>query len=313
MKKLLGTTFLFALVLASCDKVDEPVPAPVEEPTAVGLVFPVIDSANIHVASRKVFVEEFTGHDCQGCPASTERLIDQQKNANDEIIVVSVHAGSFADVKPPKLTTDFKTPYGDELNTIYMEGAGYPSVLINRIDDPNGGDKKGVFTSFANWTTPIDDEIGSSASIGIGLEADYVADSNAFAISLAAQLLTDFTEEHRLVLLCLEDSVVDGQKDQRLNQDEFPGKINPEYVHKHVLRAHLNNERGVFGEVVIPATGLLTDEWFGGEYYYLVPENVLDPTNCSIVAYVINSNSQDIIQSEEVHVHVVGNDSTQSN
>lgn len=301
MKKVFGLALLCSLAIASCDKVEVPVPEPEVPVNVDSISFPPIDSAAINTTTKRVLVEEFTGHQCTACPTSTEQLLAQQKAAGDEIIVVSLHAGVFSPVKLPDYPTEFRTPHGNKLDTLYMSGFGYPSVVTNRFKT-NG--QITVKTSFIQWEQPIADQLGQLAELGLGLEADYIADSNAFAISVAGTAVNTISGEHRLVILCLEDSVVAPQKDQRLDNDVYPNKINTEYVHKHVVRGQLNSSSGLFGEVVIPAV-LAAGEWFGGEYYYQVPDNVLDATKCSIVAYIINSSTEEIIQSEEVHVHTV--------
>lgn len=304
MKRLFLFLMLPATLFVACDIIEFPIEEPEAEVVVDNSIFPKIDTASINMTTQKVFVEEFTGHHCASCPSQTELLLDQQKNANGEIIALAIHAGDFADIIPPKLLTDFTTPYGDAVFQEFLSPlTGIPAAMVNRIDNQQGSEKA-VFSTHAAWSVPIADQVGNPANLALGLAVDYIVDSNAFAISLAVKGVQETTGEHRLVLLCMEDSVIDAQKDNRNNSSQFPGQITEKYTHRHVQRAQLNESAGLFGEVLI-SDALAIDEWVGGEYYFFVPDNVVDPTNCSIIAFILNNETGNVVQVEEAHVHVV--------
>lgn len=301
MHKLCLVVLIFAAMsFSSCDYVDTPIKEPIAPADCAQ--FPLVDSNSIHLGSRKVLIEEATGQKCATCPRSSELLIAKQKASSGEIILMATHAGDFADGTPPDYPIDFRTKYGDEWNDLYMRGFGNPTVMVNRLDK-NGGIEKAVYTP-TQWDAPISDQLLVPTDLGLGIAANYIKETNFIAISVAATAINAINGEHRMVLVCMEDSVVTTQKDNRLDIIEFPGRLNPTYMHRHVTRGALNSPDNIFGDIVIKES-MAPNEWFGGEYCFPVPSDVVNPANCTIVAIVVESSSEKVIQSEEVHVQTV--------
>lgn len=303
MKRLFFLAFI-TITAASCDIVE----LPIEEPEAVtGCVkCPEIDTAELNVATRKVMVEEFTGHSCTGCPAQTDQLLNLQTAEAPEVIVVSYHAGGFAEVDLPDYPTDFRTEYGDAVHeNIQNDILAYPSAMVNRETFADFGNTY-IFLAHNEWKDPILNSVGDATSnIALGVAADYSTKDNKFYVRVSTKTLADITEEYRLVVLCIEDEVIAEQKDGRLSEDDYPHKINKEYSHRHVLRDQLRSSTGVSGEIIISATdGLEAEQWIDWSHEYTPADNIVNPENCLFVAYVLNAATGTVMQVEEAHVHV---------
>lgn len=302
-------SILFILITGafywSCDKVEIPIPKPTVIITPNDSIpFPIVDSANLNRSFRKTYVEEFTGHKCITCPANTALLLEQQTENKERMIVVSVHAGSFADVDDTDYPTDFRTPYGDRLFIdIGMNGQAIPSSIINRKTFENFENKM-IFSSAPQWTAPIDFEnTNTEANFALGVQADYIDSLGQLFISVSAEVLSPVSDLHRLLILCLEDSVVAEQLDQRADPAIHPKRIVKDYVHRHVLRGNLVSDQSISGTPFI-SSGTAIGEWIDYTLNAYMPSNVVNPENTHIVAVLVNDVTLEVAQSEETHVHV---------
>ncbi|GAB4377892.1 MAG: hypothetical protein Kow0075_07140 [Salibacteraceae bacterium] len=292
MKKLLTYAVLIvSSAIAGCDIVE----IPIVNPRAGVDCFdcPTVDSTSINRSSRKVLVEEFTGHKCTGCPAQTRKLLDLAETHKGEIIITSIHAGIFAEVDPPKYPTDFHTAYGNTLHDPRESSIrGYPSAMVNRIEYEG----ENIFLAHSEWEKPINASVGLPAKVALGVAADYNADSNKLFIRVSATTLQDVGSAYRLVVLCIEDSVIAPQLD-------FGTLVN-DYAHRHVVRAQINESAGVEGQNLIGVGGAAQGEWFDFTSSTVLPDNVVTPARCSVVAFLIEAETGEIAQCEEAHVHI---------
>src|SRR5688572_21173113 len=93
--------FIYIAVLFSgCDTVDGPYSEPVVLPAT----------------ERKILLEDYTGHKCQGCPAAHDEAQELKDGYGDALIVVTVHASAWANINGSgAFTYDFRTPLATEL------------------------------------------------------------------------------------------------------------------------------------------------------------------------------------------------------
>ncbi len=257
----------------------------------------------LHTSSRKVLVEEFTGHSCTGCPAQTEKLLNLQNNNAQEVIVVAYHEGTFAEVSED-YPTDFRTEYGGNYHDPQSnEIAGYPSAIINRKTFSEFANKK-HFLAHNEWAPPINASIGEAGIVALGVAADLYEDDNLIKVRVGIQALEDLTSSYRLLVLLTEDSVISQQKDSRATQ--LPKKIIQDYAHRHVLRDQINEVASVYGDLIIDlGSGLVSNEWIDWTTDYTIASNVVTPTKCYVVAILIDAQTSEVVQVEEVHVHEV--------
>jgi len=118
------------------------------------------------------------------------------------------------------------------------------------------------------------------------------------------QALEDLTSSYRLLVLLTEDSVISQQKDSRATQ--LPKKIIQDYAHRHVLRDQINEVASVYGDLIIDlGSGLVSNEWIDWTTDYTIASNVVTPTKCYVVAILIDAQTSEVVQVEEVHVHEV--------
>ena len=110
--------------------------------------------------------------------------------------------------------------------------------------------------------------------------------------SVETEFLNSLSGTYNVVVYLTEDSIVNWQKDYVAT----PSTDIENYVHRHVLRGSLN---GTWGELVdlAPAVNSIYTK-----SYSLLLDNTWDENHCSIVAFVYETSSNEVIQAEEAHV-----------
>jgi hypothetical protein len=282
MKKLIQLILPVFVVLAfaSCDKVE----GPYKKNTTGG-------GGNDTTLVRKVFVEDYTGHKCGNCPRASKALYDLKAIYGDRLIIMAVHAGTFATVFPvgaPFYTYDFRTPVGNELDTDFgISTAGNPNGMVNRRQ-VNGS----YIVSSTQWADEVATVLSSTdpvpASITIG--TTYNSVTRELQADINTKFFEDLSGTYRLSVYMLEDSIVNWQKDY----DVTPNDV-PDYVHLEVLRGSMN---GTYGDVVAStAAGSESNFTFNATLGTDWNENKM-----YVVAFLHNDATKEIIQVEQKHV-----------
>lgn len=277
MKTLIRATLVImvAIILNSCDKVEGPVKEVLPPPAG----------------DRKVLVEDYTGHRCGNCPRAAKALYDLKATYGDNLIIMGVHAGGFANVFPPSApyyTYDFKVPEGIELDADFgISVAGNPNGMVNR---------RQVNGTYIIPPTKWLDEISAVLTnpdplpVSITINNDYNSATRSLQTEVKTEFFTDLSGVYKLCVFMVEDSIVNWQKDY----DATPEDIEF-YVHREVLRGSMN---GTYG-VPISTTSL-------GDISTLNYSKTLDPSwsdeHFSVIAFLYNDQTKEIIQVEQKEI-----------
>jgi hypothetical protein len=267
---------LFISSFIGCDKIDEPLKKEKKE------------------VKRKFLIEDFTGHQCGNCPRAAETAKSLQEIYGENLIVVSIHVGWFArTLNDPsgKYATDFRTPAGDAYNQLWKNDAtGLPNGFVNRSAVINNQ----IIVQHSAWGEAVELLKDSIPIVDLEVKLNYNENSRALNTEVKATGIKRITGNYKLVLYLLEDNVVDWQKDYSLpsgNQDI------QDYKHRHVLRDNIN---GVWGEPMINGS-LAENESISKTFNYTL-KNGWNDANCSVVAYLYNVDTYEILQVEEVYL-----------
>lgn len=271
MRPLLPVLLMFTL--PGCDQIDNP-----------GLVDagPALPGGS--TITRNVLLEDCTGFQCTNCPAAAAQADMLKGIYGDRLVVVGVHMGHFAEpTNGSNYTTDFRTPAGNEYRTTFGINF-YPAGLISRV--PYLG-ASGL--AMGSWSSAVANLIDQPADMEVWLEplTHNVAD-NTVAGTVKVAILGTVNGPHNLTLYLTEDHVVDWQLDGNTHV--------PDYDHRHVLRAALN---GTWGEELIASSAQAGDT-LELAFSYPLPANVLQPDNCSVVAYVYSTSGADQYEVKQV-------------
>lgn len=286
MKKnmLFGFVILIAVeasfFLSSCDKIEDPyLPAT----TGGG------DTSIIKV--RKVLIEDFTGHKCGNCPDAATTIQTIKGTYGDRVISIALHTNFYATPSPAPspYTYDFRTSAGDEYDGIFIP-VGYPAGMINRRGFPTTTHWKNL----GDWANIVDTLLAIAPDAYLKITNDYNSSTRVLNTSVRCEFLNPLNGTYKLIVLLTEDSIIKPQKFYTPAVDSLT------YVHRHVLRDCLTLIN--FGDNLI--SGIITaGDTAVKNYTYTLPADFkgLAPNenHCSVVAYVYNAATYEVIQAEE--------------
>ena len=289
MKKYISL-FSIILIITSCD---------VEEG-------PFINDYNTYVnPEKKVLIEDFTGHLCPNCPDAARELDAIHDIYGDQIIGMALHvtksfARPYAASQAPLFQYDFRTKWGDEWDAFYgVSDAGLPRGMINRIGYQNDSHKLGI----DEWATIVANELKKEIDFKIYLS------STESSISITSEVQNNINGNYKIVVCLTESNVVNWQKDGQQNVEN--------YEHNHVLRTVLiDNELStstsyITGQQIEKTINydLSALEQFNIDYSQNTAElgngnsGGWDASNMSIIAYIYNDITKEIVQVEEEHLN----------
>jgi len=277
LKLTLSKFVLIVLIVTgftSCDKVKKPYMVEKNFLECDTPSFPALDNL-----IRKYLLEDYTGHTCTNCPKAHDIIVNDLSSLRDTLIVIAIHAGSYAEPKGEPFSADYRTEAGKEYDTKFNIPQAYPHGTINRMFFGNNR------TLSANkWKSTFDTITRKPPAVAIQVLTEF--NNDIACVFVKTSLLNNISENLRLCVLLTENNIVSPQQNG--------SKIDTNYVHNHVLRHSLapiwgdNVELSVKDESVVK--GYSID--FNGK--------VWKKENCYIIAFVYNLDTYEILQVEEV-------------
>lgn len=293
MKKIFfASAFIALLGFYACDKID----GPKREEVVVNdfCQTGIADS----VTHKKVLVEDYTGHLCGNCPAAGVYLNDTLKEIYGHcIVVVSVHAGFFSHVCPNSpcpgnqpagsFLTNFSTATGEAWNTFFGI-TGNPKGMVDRTGYSSGTHSK----AYNAWAPAIAAELAKAADASLTIDPNFNDANRSLSVNVNTTFLNALSGDYKLQVVLTEDSLIDWQEWYN-HSPEFV----EDYVHHHVLRDAINSTWGE--DIVTGNAGAGTS--VVKNYSYTV-NNAWNADHCSVVAFVYNAATYEVIQVEEAEI-----------
>jgi hypothetical protein len=272
------------LCILSCDKVTDPYQ----------------EKADI-VSSRKILIEEFTGHTCGNCPEGSLVLNELTELFGDNLVAVSMHAGSFAYpiCDNEKFCTEFRTQTGETFVSEFQIDAN-PVATVNRA--LFSGLRK---LDIGAWATSVNELLAIDADITMEITASIDTASRNLEVSVNSEIVNAVAGDYSISVGLVEDSIVDyqkfyaGQQIYRATNDAvYQVETNiADYLHRHVFRGNIN---GVWGEAINLTVPV------GNSILYTAPITAINAAHklkdMYVIAYIHNNETKEIIQVEEVHL-----------
>lgn len=272
--------------ISGCDYVEQPyVNPPVDPGACPAPTFP--QNTNTR---KNILFEEFTGHTCGNCPGGAYDLRTiYAPEYQDTLILVSVHAGSFAWVELPDYPEDFSTPAGETFNTFFGV-TGYPVGMVNRTSYAGN-----VLVGKANWANALAVEAAKPLEINLQMIIDYDSTANTACIHVETEFLTAKAGQFNLIVYVVEDSIVAAQKNYPGSGDPtYAAPMEANYMHRHVLRDNVNS---TWGSSVINGNAAAGDKFVNSFQYSFNPS--WNKEHLHIVAYIYEDASKEVQQAIE--------------
>lgn len=266
MRNFLLLSAAAVFFFASCDVIDE----------KKGYTEPYYPA--VPASGRRAILEEYTGMRCVNCPQAAEEARVLKEAFGESLIVVAIHAGSFA-IPSGNFRPDLRTKAGNDYFS-YFGFAGTPVGMVNRKRQ-----EESMAVSPAGWADAIRKTLAIPTDVRIEGQAVFEGE-NACHCTVEISGISPMEKEMKLMLWLVEDSIRTPQV--------IPGGINDAYLQRHVLRQALN---GTWGE---PVTADENREWATTRRLHL-PAGI-EKEHCSIVALVTMPASTEIATAAEIEI-----------
>ena len=295
MKKIFPLFFLFAIAFQSCDYIENPIP----ETSAINWdLYPFDTIANPYPwpvwtpntnTIKRILLEDYTGHTCTNCPAAATIAKQLEDDNVGKVIVASVHAspsGTFQAVQLPEFVTDFQTNAGNVYVNEMENFLGNPMGTVNRTSNGFAGS---VWYFDSDWSSAVTNELAGSLIANIQLEYNYYPQTNGLFIHTESEFNNSLNGDYNLIIYLIRDAV---EAPQKLNN----GTTEEEYEHHAVVTDNIN---GTWGDAIVNGSVNAGDKFYNVYSYQLTDpstDSTFDVNNLSLVAYLCDRNSYEVIQ-----------------
>lgn len=247
---------------------------------------------------RNVLIDDFTGHNCQYCPAAATAAHNLHTQYPQRVFVSSVHASPTGITGFQAVNTqypvDFTNIQGLELGQFFgaMPSSGFfgnPSVGSNRIQVQGGTE---LFYPSGILASQVNNALGTTLKAALKSKLNYYAQTKGAFLHAEIEVLDPQLTSLGVVIVLQQDSLVAPQNNN--------GTYVPDYVHRDIHLKHLSNS--LWG---VTLTDDLKKE--NGKYYldysFALP-NVLtldgtplhDAGNMHVLIYVYDKTTYEIYQ-----------------
>ena len=279
IKHIITIIIFITFVFNSCDKVSSP----------------YVEDRDYCSGNKKVLLEDYTGHGCVNCPGAAVLAHDLKESFCDRIVIISVHAGFFAEPNfgnNPLFDADFTTEGGNTWDTYFGNSSmGNPNGLVDRMKGSNG-----YVIYPQSWAQVADAQLMEAAKALITISNDFDNDNN----TLSTTIKTDFQEAvegtYKLIVCITQDNIIAPQKNN--DPEVGPTPIDSAYVHNHVLRKVIN---GSWGENLSNSGTVDMSVTYEKTYTQEFIEGWI-PADCHVVAFVYHEETKQVLQVEELPV-----------
>ncbi len=290
-KNTILLSFIFALLILfnACEEqgpaIDFSEPNVLLDTTFIASEIPVAQDKNI-------FIEEYSGVQCNNCPKGAEEVENIKESFPNRIVSTTLHAGPFA-VPYAESTEDFKIEESVALNDFFGL-FGYPSAVVDRhlFESQNFI----PVTIPEQWEGLVAERINQTTPVNVDVEANFDETTQEISATITA-IFTEKVENESLLLSVFlsEDHIVDVQ----LMPDNSK---NETYEHEHVVRDMFTGWGGIildFSEENAYTAGTTIVKTFS----LPISENwILENLNVVACVHKDGATSKEVLQVAEVHL-----------
>jgi len=307
---IIGVVIL--MMTQSCDKVENPFP-PALNVELDSTLYPGIWSDYVanewpdlttmvnDDPSRNALIEDYTGHNCTGCPAAATVAHNIHDGNPSRIFVAGIHSSNIGMSSFQTLnvssgyTVDFTNQNGLDLGYFFgstLSNSGFfgnPAGTVNRTIEGSE-----YFYASGLWSSKANAVLASTLQVALKGGVNFYASTKGMFLHTEIEVLDDNLSADNLgiVTYLIEDSLVAPQ----LNA----GTYEANYIHRDILRGTLSGSE--WGRDVVD--GLEMDGKFYLDYSFVVPNQLapegdmatFNQENMHLLIYVYDKISFEIYQ-----------------
>ncbi|MDI1354420.1 MAG: Omp28-related outer membrane protein [bacterium] len=290
MKKLLFILIPFtATCFIACDKITNPI---VKRDVVIGTQF--VEKNNSDVSNfKKSLLEDYTGQTCPNCPDAAQTATALAEQYPKNLVVIAVHAGSFADLALPTFTNDFRTTAGDAWKNNFNIIA-FPSGMVNRKVYPGSSS---VLLLRTKWSGAVAQSTTEPFVVKLDVNTRYDTVVRSLNATIKASFKTAFSANIELISLLVEDGIIGMQ--------DYHGIDVPDYVFDHVALGTIPDAE-IWGKRLktAPITAQ-TDTTLSFSNFPVMTMKKGRPVNDKEVYLVViafNSATKEVLQAEKIKI-----------
>ena len=223
--------------------------------------------------NKKILLEEFTGIHCGNCPDGHAMAHKLQWAKEDEVFVIAVHAGHYAEPYPDQ--ADLRTEDGIAIHDFFPI-SGYPSGMINRTK------YEGKYViNRSLWSRHAKGINSETAPVNLMIKYEYDDFDEEITITVNGYWVEDSpSDSARLSVALLQNNI---------QAYQAGSGIGDEYIHQHILRDYITK---AFGDII---TTSKKGEYFTATYTYALPKDyrgvAVVPEQLELIAFVTENES----------------------
>ncbi len=289
MKKIISLSLLVltASFFWACDEIDPPYIEGDPTPPVDTTECPVPDFPDDTHHVKVVLLEEYTGHSCVNCPSAAKTAHDIQVSYPEELIIIAIHAGYFAQTEAPNYLLDLNTAVGTELHSDFGI-TNNPAAIFNRKEI--GGNL--IFEAPTAWEATFLSAQSDVPELDLQMIVNYDQTGNKACIHVQTEFLTDVSRNMKIAVYVTEDSIVGYQRNNNASVGTVPEIT--DYIFMHVLRGSVNGTWGTALNNAATTAGTKTISSFK-----LVPDAGWLTDRLHLVALVYDSDTDEVLQAVE--------------
>ena len=317
MKKVLFLNFCLAsiLIFTSCDKIDNPFPPSINVDLDTTIYpgnwseyvanswpdFSTLPDAN---PNRNALIEDFTGHNCNNCPAAAAVAHSLHEGNPSRVYVASIHASntvsgtsSFQAVNLASgYTVDFTNSTSLALGSFFgvtLTNSGFfgnPAGTVNRTNIDGE-----YFSASGTWSSRVNGILSSTLKVRIKSKLNYYeSPKKGFFLHTEIEKIDPaLTNDLAIVTYLIEDTLVAPQNVNNV--------LTNDYIHRDIFRGTLDGL--TWGQTLKPE--MLENNKYYVNYSYILPDQLYpvngvstghNPDNMHVLIYVYDKVTLEVLQ-----------------
>ena len=256
-------------------------------------------SHNVTAFYHKIVAEEGTGTWCGYCVRGIVAMEEMNKKYPDNFIGIAIHSGD------PMAVEGLINGYASTNGV-----SGYPTATVNR--------RPSLCSDPADIEKAFNTLIATPMNAGVRLSAEYNVTTDRIELTTGVMFENNFTNAgYRLVYVLTENNVHVPDDDEYTQHNYYSAEAGhglgemggfenlpplipaSDMYFQEVARAAFDSYYGVEGSIPEKITA---GEWIEHEYSFAFPDNVINRMETEIIAFIIDTRSNFIVNADRVNL-----------